>query len=166
MNLRSLPLPGFFIVFAVALAATLGTFLAVRRGPTHGGIWDHPHALTFVLLAVLVVGVATLATALEARRRKRDQPSEPSRYQLALQTGQVSGDISGWYDRVRRERRFAAVGWLGLGYFLWLGGTAVLNGPRWAAVVILALAALTGWGQWRSQRRLKALERKLAAASD
>lgn len=166
MNLRSLPLPAFFAAFAIILAAMLGTFLAVRVGPARSGLWDHPHALTLVLMALLVVGVAAVTTALEARRRKRAHPNEPSRYQLALRTGEVSGDVSGWDDRVRRERRFAAIGWLGVGYFLWLGGTAVLNGPRWAAVVILALAVLTGWGQWRSQKRLKTLERNLAAVSE
>src|SRR4051812_47532703 len=166
MNTRTLPLPAFFVGTAVFAGGLLSVFLAVRTDTAVGGIFDHPHPVTWIALTIFGIGMATWATVLESRNRRRDLPSERARYREAIKSGQPSGDVRGWPEWIKRDRMLNIFGWVGVAWFAWMGFQAIVHGPRWAAIVLLPLAVSSAWSVWRTRRRLLILSERLSALTE
>lgn len=59
-------------------------------------------------------------------------------------------------ERLSRDRVLNLFGWIAVA---WLGHYAVLtlvDGPRWAAIVLVPLTVFSAWSTWRTGLRLKA----------
>jgi membrane protein implicated in regulation of membrane protease activity len=166
MNLRTLPLPAVFATYAILTAAFFCVCLAVRTGTDVGGLWDHPHVITWIVLVVVAVGIATLVTVLESRERQRDDATERARYRKAVASGQPSGDVSRWPEWIQRDRKANTLGWIGVVFLASFGVEGIVKGPQWAGCVLLLLAALCVWTVWRTRNRLQSLTEKLPATAE
>ena len=165
MSLRTQPLPIIFAVTTLWMAAVVGSVLAIS------GCTD---PVVYIGFAIGVAGVTTLLTVVVARQRRRERLgtlSEPLRYRIAIQTGEVSGDVSRWPAWIRRDLKLTIVSMVlfpivpalfGLMMYLeWILGVDV---HPWSMVPLSVVFGIVVWQQWRMRQRLWTLAENLSAA--
>jgi hypothetical protein len=162
--MRTFPLPLYFAAYGTVLSTFLALGWTIQLDPGTPGHGNDPGEM-WNLLAVVALPVAALLTVREANRRKLADAGQ-GRYRLAVRLGQPIGDVSGWSERIGRDRHqvFAlAVGSvLGVG---WWGVQAFLYGPWWLGAAMALLSSCGGWLAWRVLRTLNSLSQYVAATA-
>jgi hypothetical protein len=109
------------------------------------------------------VGIAQ--TFQESRARSRDGAAERAGYLKAVASGQPSG-VSRWAEWIRRDRKsIYAPLIIGLALAA-LGLAGIVIGPLWAALVVLAFAAVSVGLDWRTRNRLQTLSENPAIPTE
>lgn len=165
MKLRTPPLPVVFVGAFLLSAAVIFSYEAVRVDLFWRRLQGSPVAAVYFALAS--VGFATLVVfivALVHEIRRANRP-EMAGYRKAVETGQVSGDVSQWPDWIRHDRKINAFRGLGAAGLLCWGLAIIVNGPWWSAFVFLAGAIYYGWQASSTHQRLKALRKSLSIST-
>jgi Flp pilus assembly protein TadB len=163
-SLRTQPLLVIFTVTAVWLMTITGSILALSGNRV---------AIDYMGFAIGALGFAALLTVVVARQRRRERLetlSEPTRYRITIQTGEVSGDTSRWPAWIRRDLKLTIVNMVaflivpalfGVALYVW----SLLGVPvhPWSLAPLVVTSGVAVWQQWRMRQRLWVLAEKLSA---
>jgi hypothetical protein len=162
LMLARLPMLAMFAVAAIMCGLGFYALMAIveASGYVPGVDLAQDHTWRTAIFLGIAVGIAQ--TFQESRARSRDGAAERDRYLKAVASGQPSGGVGQWAEWIRRDRK-SIYAPLIIGIALaGLGVAGIVIGPLWAALVVLAFAAVSVGLDWHTRNRLQTLSENLA----
>lgn len=164
MSLMLARLPLLVVFVLAAFMGGLGFYalmaIVEASGYVPGVDLAQDHTSTTAVILGIAVGMAQAFQ--ESRARNRDGAAERARYLEAVASGRPSGGVGQWAEWIRRDRK-AIYAPLVIGVALAVLGVAgIIVGPLWAALVVLAFAAISVGLDLRTRNQLQTLGESLA----